>query len=77
LPTLAILKVISFYSISKPIINIFPFYNQFEQWGIAMAQFKPQDATTNPSLILQASQKPEYAHLIQDALDYGKSKGKG
>jgi transaldolase len=29
-----------------------------------LAQFKPQDATTNPSLILKAVQKPEYAPLI-------------
>ena len=40
-----------------------------------MAEFKPQDATTNPSLILQAAQKPAYAHLVLDALDYAKSKG--
>ena len=26
-----------------------------------LAQFQPQDATTNPSLILKAVQKPEYA----------------
>ena len=38
----------------------------------SIAKFKPQDATTNPSLILQASQKPQYAHLIQNALDYAK-----
>jgi transaldolase len=29
-----------------------------------LAQFKPQDATTNPSLILKAVQKPEYAPLL-------------
>ena len=39
-----------------------------------MKQYKPTDATTNPSLILQASQKPEYAKLIDDAIDYAKSK---
>ena len=27
--------------------------------------FRPQDATTNPSLILKAVQKPEYAGLLQ------------
>lgn len=41
----------------------------------AIAQYKPQDATTNPSLILAASQKIQYAHLINDAIDYGKMKG--
>ena len=29
-----------------------------------LAQFKPQDATTNPSLILKAVQKPEYRPLL-------------
>ena len=31
-----------------------------------LAQFQPQDATTNPSLILKAVQKPEYAPLIKE-----------
>lgn len=35
-------------------------------WQIA--QFKPQDATTNPSLILKAVQKAEYAPLLRDTL---------
>lgn len=30
-------------------------------------QFHPTDATTNPSLILSAAQKPEYRHLIEEA----------
>ncbi|RMX04271.1 transaldolase [Corticibacter populi] len=30
--------------------------------------FQPQDATTNPSLILKAVQKPEYAPLVADVL---------
>jgi len=30
--------------------------------------YKPQDATTNPSLILQAANKPEYKHLIEKAV---------
>ncbi len=33
-----------------------------------MAQFQPQDATTNPSLILKAVQKPEYASLLADTV---------
>ena len=31
--------------------------------------FKPQDATTNPSLILKAVQKPEYAPLLKEAVN--------
>ncbi|MDO9237791.1 MAG: transaldolase [Aquabacterium sp.] len=33
-----------------------------------LAQFTPQDATTNPSLILKAVQKPEYAPLLTDTV---------
>ncbi|KAK7451270.1 Transaldolase [Stygiomarasmius scandens] len=37
--------------------------------------YKPQDATTNPSLILAAANKPGYARLIDAAVEFGKSKG--
>lgn len=40
----------------------------------AIKQYQPQDATTNPSLILSASQLPQYATLIDDAITYAKSK---
>ncbi|KAL6751520.1 transaldolase [Haematococcus lacustris] len=30
--------------------------------------YKPQDCTTNPSLVLKAAQSSEYAHLLQGAL---------
>ena len=33
-----------------------------------LAQFAPQDATTNPSLILKAVQQPDYAPLLQDTV---------
>jgi transaldolase len=36
----------------------------------AIAEHKPQDATTNPSLLLQAAQKPHYQNLVDDALDF-------
>src|SRR5262249_55543448 len=36
----------------------------------AIAEYKPQDATTNPSLLYQAAQKPAYRHLVDDALHY-------
>jgi len=39
-------------------------------------KYKPQDATTNPSLILAASKKAEYAKLMDKAVDYGKQHGK-
>ncbi|WP_028025953.1 transaldolase [Enterovibrio calviensis] len=40
----------------------------------AIAKYQPQDATTNPSLILKAAQIPEYAPLIEEAIAYAKSK---
>ncbi|MCJ1276681.1 sedoheptulose-7-phosphate:D-glyceraldehyde-3- phosphate transaldolase [Puttea exsequens] len=40
-----------------------------------IGKYKPQDATTNPSLILAASKKPEYAKLMDVAVEYGKDHG--
>src|ERR1700679_355364 len=34
----------------------------------AMEQFKPQDATTNPSLITAAAQMPQYQQIVDDVL---------
>ena len=34
----------------------------------AMRQFRPQDATTNPSLLLKAAQQPQYRPLVDAAL---------
>lgn len=42
-----------------------------------MVAFKPQDATTNPSLILQATQKAEYAYLLEKVLADNKGSGTG
>ncbi|RCK59208.1 Transaldolase [Candida viswanathii] len=44
---------------------------EFEQ----IAKYKPQDATTNPSLILAAAKNPEYASVIDVAIEYAKDKG--
>ena len=38
----------------------------------AIKKYQPQDATTNPSLIYQAAQLPQYAHLIEDAIAQAK-----
>ena len=35
---------------------------------LQLAQFQPQDATTNPSLILKSVQKPEYAPLLKETV---------
>ncbi len=38
----------------------------------AMKLYKPQDATTNPSLILNAAQIPEYRKLIDEAVEWAR-----
>ena len=38
----------------------------------AIKQYQPEDATTNPSLILKAATIEAYAPLIADAIDYAK-----
>jgi transaldolase len=40
-----------------------------------MKQYRPVDATTNPSLIYAAAKKPEYVHLVERAGEYGKKAG--
>ena len=40
-----------------------------------MREFHPQDATTNPSLILQAATKPAYAHLLEKAITDRRNSG--
>lgn len=42
----------------------------------SIKKFKPTDATTNPSLILNAAQMPQYHPLIKEALKYASSKAK-
>lgn len=41
----------------------------------SIAKYTPQDATTNPSLILAATKKPEYSKLIDIAIKYADDKG--
>ena len=41
----------------------------------SMKSYQPQDATTNPSLILQAAAKPEYKHLVDQAVTELKGSG--
>lgn len=38
----------------------------------AIAQLKPQDATTNPSLLLKAASNPAYATLLSKAVNWAK-----
>jgi transaldolase len=41
----------------------------------SMKQYRPVDATTNPSLIFAATEKPEYKHLVDQAIAYGRTLG--
>ena len=40
-----------------------------------LLHYHPTDSTTNPSLIFAASQQPQYKHLVDDGVRYGKAKG--
>ena len=39
----------------------------------AIAKFQPQDATTNPSLLLKAAEMPQYAELLTNAVEWAKT----
>jgi transaldolase len=41
----------------------------------SIKDFKPEDATTNPSLVYAATQKQQYAHLLEEVLKNRKSSG--
>ena len=41
----------------------------------SIKEFKPQDATTNPSLIYAATQKEQYSHLLDEVLEDRKNPG--
>jgi len=43
----------------------------------AIAQHRPQDATTNPSLLLHAAQMPAYRHLVEEAAELAQEHGGG
>ena len=38
----------------------------------AVRRLKPQDCTTNPSLLLKAVENPAYSHLVEDAVAWGR-----
>jgi transaldolase len=41
----------------------------------SMKEFRPQDATTNPSLVYAATQKEQYSHLLDEVLKDRKKSG--
>ncbi|PRP83711.1 hypothetical protein PROFUN_03866 [Planoprotostelium fungivorum] len=68
----------------KPQDNMSNTLEQFKQLTTVVAdtgdfnefkEYKPQDATTNPSLLLSASALPAYKNLFDDAIGYAKKKG--
>src|SRR5499427_9734351 len=41
----------------------------------AIARHRPQDATTNPSLLYHAAQMPAYRHLVDEATELASAQG--
>ncbi len=52
----------------KKVTTVVSDSGEFEE----IKKYKPTDATTNPSLILAAAEKPEYQHLLEEAVAFGK-----
>lgn len=52
--------------IDKSEIKLFIF-----RYFLAIKEFKPTDATTNPSLILAAAKIEKYSKIIDQAVEYG------
>src|SRR5215468_7828734 len=40
----------------------------------AVRRLRPQDCTTNPTLLLKAVENPAYAHLVEEAVAWGRGK---
>ena len=51
-------------SLSSTLVEDRPLAGDIE----AVARWKPQDATTNPSLLLAASEDPRFRHLVDNAI---------
>jgi transaldolase len=41
----------------------------------SIAQYRPRDSTTNPSLLLKAAQMPQYQGLLEQAVGHAQSRG--
>ena len=41
----------------------------------AIEEYQPQDATTNPSLILSVVNMPQYKAIVEEAVEYGRQSG--
>jgi transaldolase len=41
----------------------------------AVRRLKPQDCTTNPTLLLKAAETPAYGHIMDEALAWGRQQG--
>src|SRR5215831_19490468 len=41
----------------------------------AVRRLAPQDCTTNPTLLLKAVENPSYAHLVEEAVAWGRNRG--
>ncbi|KAE8607269.1 hypothetical protein XENTR_v10011102 [Xenopus tropicalis] len=57
------------------ILQLLHINNAVNDCFLAIEVYKPQDATTNPSLILAAAQMPDYQGLVKDAIQYGRNLG--
>ena len=70
-PFFSSLKMASSLELLKQLTVVVADTGDFE----AMRKFQPQDATTNPSLILAASGMEQYKPIVDQAIAFGKEVG--
>ena len=70
-PSFSSLKMASSLELLKQLTVVVADTGDFE----AMRKFQPQDATTNPSLILAASGMEQYKPIVDQAIAFGKEVG--
>lgn len=67
------------FAVYKTVTSSRCMFVNFQRFSVlyvaAIDEYKPQDATTNPSLLLAAAKMPGYQHLLDDAINYGMAKG--
>ena len=71
-PSFSSLKMASSLELLKQLTVVVADTGDFE----AMRKFQPQDATTNPSLILAASGMEQYKPIVDQAITFGKEVGR-
>lgn len=67
------------FHLHPPILHVPLFSKAIKNLCLILVEMKiynPTDATTNPSLILNAAKLPRYQYLVESAVEYGQKRGR-